>query len=155
MEANHWTCSIWLCSLRWGEAWSKVPGLTFPRASLCIRIRQSLRGCIKLVTTQSQYWTATVHQEKAQKCSLLVRLTVQTAGSLEDKAANESKRDFINKSWAEFLSGAEMEEKNVSKLPVGMFMRGVISNFKNFDELLFINFIFMDTICQTHGRVYL
>lgn len=98
MEANHWTCSIWLCSLRWGEAWSKVPGLTFPRASLCIRIRQSLRGCIKLVTTQSQYWTATVHQEKAQKCSLLVRLTVQTAGSLEDKAANESKRDFINKS---------------------------------------------------------
>ena len=71
MGANHWTCSIWLCSLRWGEAWSKVPGLTFPHASLCIRIRQSRWGCIKLVTTQSQYWTATVHQEKAQKCSLL------------------------------------------------------------------------------------
>lgn len=96
--ANHWTCSIWLCSLRWGEACSNVPGLTFPGASLCIRIRQSLRGCIKLVTTQSQYWTATVHQEKAQKCSLLARLTAQTAGSLEDKAAKKNKWDFINKS---------------------------------------------------------
>ena len=111
MGVNHWMYSIWLCSLHWGEAWSKVPGLTFPCASLCIRIRQSLRGCIKLVTTQSQYWTATVHQEKAQKCSLLARLTVQTAGSLEDKAAKKNKWDFINKSWAEFLLGAEMEKK--------------------------------------------
>lgn len=67
---------------------------------------------------------------KAQEHPLLAGSTVPTTYSLGDKTTTQSKQGLINKSCAEFLLGAEMEQ-NRSKLPMGTSTGGIINNFFN------------------------